>query len=59
MGLRDVLAAGAMRALIPPFDHRPRVPVERVAAAAYLVADAMLRARTLSRDDLLDIQEID
>lgn len=57
MDLRDALAAAALRALIPPFDQRPRVPVGRVAAAAYLVADAMLAARALDRDQLLSTAE--
>jgi len=52
MTLRDHFAGEAMKALIPIFDTDPNVVDgddfrDKVASAAYLIADAMMKARDL------------
>lgn len=45
MGLRDYFAAKAMQALLSDTDWRIDMDIEDTAKAAYMTADAMLKAR--------------
>jgi hypothetical protein len=46
MTLRDYFAAKAMQALLSDTDWRIDMDIEDTAKAAYMTADAMLKART-------------